>query len=79
MSARRHISAVGTMSRTASFDTRSGWSSAIRYATRPPRSWPQTPKRSNPSSSITATMSRAMARFEYGSWSGVVGGFELSP
>jgi hypothetical protein len=38
-----------------------------------------TPNLSWPSCLITSTMSRAIARFEYGSWSSVVGGFELSP
>ena len=33
----------------------------------------------NPRLPIRATWSRAIARFEYGSWSGVVAGFELSP
>ena len=67
------------MSSVASFSTFSGWSSAIRYATRPPRSCPATKNCSKPSCRITSTWSRAIARFEYGAWSSVCGGFELSP
>ena len=46
---RSYIVAVGAMSSTARRSTWSGWSSAMRCATRPPRSWPITAKRSNPS------------------------------
>ncbi len=40
---------------------------------------PATLKRRNPRLAITATMSRAMARFEYGSWSRVEAGQPLCP
>jgi hypothetical protein len=60
----RKISRVGAMSRTASRSTRSAWSSASRWPTRPPRSCPATRKRSKPSCDITSTMSFALSRFE---------------
>jgi hypothetical protein len=41
-----------------------GWSRARRWATRAPRSWPATAKRSKPSAAIISTWSRANARFE---------------
>ena len=49
MSTSSYMSSVGTMSIRASRSTRSGWSRARRCATRPPRSWPATEKRSWPS------------------------------
>ena len=45
MSARSKCSIVGTMSSTANLSTRSGKSSASRWATRAPRSWLPTLKR----------------------------------
>ena len=42
--------------------TRSGWSSAMRWSTRAPRSWPAAANREKPKASITSTWSRAMAR-----------------
>ena len=40
---------------------------------------PRDRKRGKPSRSITATMSRARARFAYGAWSGVEAGQPLRP
>jgi hypothetical protein len=60
-----NCSTVGMMSSVHKRSTRSGWSSAVRYATRPPRSWPTTANRSWPSEDITAAMSFAIVRFEY--------------
>jgi hypothetical protein len=48
-------------------------------ATRPPRSWPAIENRSKPSWVMTATMSRASARFEYGAWSAADAGHPLAP
>ena len=56
MSVRQKCSPVGRMSRTQSAATRSGKSSAIRYAQRPPRSCPTTAKRSKPSACMTSDL-----------------------
>ena len=45
------------------------WSSASRCATRPPRSWPATKKRSWPRPLISAAMSAAIARLLCSAWS----------
>src|SRR5207248_2032609 len=62
---------LGAMSSTATLVRRSPWSSASRCATRPPRSCPARAKRSKPSSSISATWSAAIVRFEYSTWPSV--------
>ena len=66
MSVRSKCSMVGTMSSTASFSTRSGWSSARRCATRAPRSWLPTQEavdgRSAPSPRPCPAPSRAWRR-----------------
>jgi hypothetical protein len=56
ISVRRNASLVGMISSTASRCTRSGRSSASRYAHRPPRSCPATEKRSKPRCCIKTTI-----------------------
>ena len=58
--------------------TCAGWSSAMRWPTRAPRSWPTTWKRSKPSAAITSTWSRAEARLQWSSNSSEAG-LLLSP
>ena len=78
-SQRSSASTIGTASRTTSARTACGRSIAVRKATYAPRSWPTTANRAWPSARMSATHSRAIARLEYGSWSGVVGGLDDSP
>jgi hypothetical protein len=59
-------------SSTASLVTTSGWSSASRYATAEPRSWPATAKRSWSRCRINSTTAAAIARFDDCEWSGRV-------
>ena len=53
-----------TTSREVKVRTRLGWSRAIRWPTRAPRSWPTTWYESKPSSTITSTWSRAVVRLQ---------------
>jgi hypothetical protein len=48
-------------------------------ATRAPRSCPTTAKRSKPKARMSSSWSRAIARFEYGSWLSSERGLRLSP
>jgi hypothetical protein len=60
---RSNWSSVGTTLTTASRSILAGWSSARRYATRAPRSWPTTDTRSIPSLTSSSTRSAASSRF----------------